>query len=243
MTGGFDANAAQLQWKRWGGQWRTSSGESGAMDIQLTIAGSEVKGTGSDSVGTFKLDGRYDSESGDVKMNKTYHEGETMLHTLRYEGHMVGGRRIVGTWKQVDVESHVGPFQLWDVQAASEPLPSPRPVRWRGFWRMSDGVQGDMELQFGITPEGEVKGEGEDSVGAFSIVGAHNPGTGVVRMYKNYHGAHSLLYEGELAGDGRITGQWSQVGYSDNNGPFELWEATREGPLAAIQRACKCMSA
>eukprot|EP00741_Cyanophora_paradoxa_P019143 tig00021126_g18483.t1 len=105
---------------------------------------------------------------------------------------------------------------------------------------MSDGVQGDMELQFGITPEGEVKARGRTA--AFSIVGAHNPGTGVVRMYKNYHGAHSC----STRASSRATAasrQWSQVGYSDNNGPFELWEATREGPLAAIQRACKCMSA
>jgi hypothetical protein len=66
--------------------------------------------------------------------------------------------------------------------------------------------------------DGQVTGSGEDAVGAFTFAGTYDPGTGAVRMVKQYIGKHQVLYIGQPDGEGSIQGEW--IIDRDWKGPF-----------------------
>jgi hypothetical protein len=73
-----------------------------------------------------------------------------------------------------------------------------------------------------IRDGGVVHGQGSDAVGAFTIQGQQN-GTSV-NFTKQYHGAHTVQYNGQLQGN-VVNGTWSLQGMT---GSFQLSMETQQ---------------
>jgi hypothetical protein len=83
---------------------------------------------------------------------------------------------------------------------------------WIGHY-IQDGKQERMVFKFfEAHMNGEVKGKGKDVVGLFVIRGFVDGG-GKVQFTKTYIGAHTVLYNGILAGN-QINGTWKVAGIS-----------------------------
>lgn len=78
------------------------------MDLQLTFRAGSMHGSGSDWVGTFMIEGRYELESGKCWWTKRY----IGKHDVLYEGYNEG-RGIWGVW-QIPSEWRGG-FHIWPV--------------------------------------------------------------------------------------------------------------------------------
>ena len=62
--------------------------------------------------------------------------------------------------------------------------------------------------------KGYIRGKGQDTVGAFEIVGQIEPGTKNVHFLKQYIGQHSVEYHGTYnKSKGEIAGRWSMPAY------------------------------
>jgi hypothetical protein len=65
---------------------------------------------------------------------------------------------------------------------------------------------------------GQIQGSGQDENGSFNITGQMN--NTQCTFVKQYHGAHSVNYQGQVNGN-RIAGQWSIPG--NCQGGFEIY--------------------
>ncbi|HEU4339586.1 MAG TPA: hypothetical protein VFS19_05920 [Planctomycetota bacterium] len=85
---------------------------------------------------------------------------------------------------------------------------------WDGYYEQYGGRHGQtMTLEFA---DGLMRGDGIDSIGAFTIEGEYRVDAGDVRVgwIKTYEGRHSVLYLGHLD-NGRIVGRWEIQGWGD----------------------------
>jgi hypothetical protein len=101
--------------------------------------------------------------------------------------------------------------------------------RWHGFWELEGWgrrFMDDLELHF---QSGRVEGRGHDCIGRFTFGGTYTD-DGAVRLVKLY-AAHSVLYQGQVTGEGPVTGWW----FSGWTGPFALWPASGSASDAPIE--------
>jgi hypothetical protein len=108
--------------------------------------------------------------------------------------------------------------------------------RWAGYWEQSLwGRQPMTEFTLVFDPDGTIRGEGRDVIGAFTFTGTWDR-RGTVRMVKQYIKKHRVLYEGVHQGEGLIAGRWS-IG-EHWYGPFALQpvsaRADPDAPVADI---------
>ena len=98
---------------------------------------------------------------------------------------------------------------------------------WRGFWEQAGfGRQAmdDITLHF---RNGEITGQGRDSVELFTFHGDYVETTGEIWLTKKYQGRHEVEYRGRPDGEGCILGTWTikeRIGGEDAvwTGPFIL---------------------
>ena len=105
---------------------------------------------------------------------------------------------------------------------------------WVGFWVQRGMGKQRMSLWLAFA-EGRVTGGGRDVIGPFSLLGAYDLKSGVVRMLKQYDGAHRVAYEGANQGDGLwLWGLWT---LGVDRGGFHLWPEGEEDPTQRRTRA------
>ncbi len=79
---------------------------------------------------------------------------------------------------------------------------------WQGYWEQQWLGRQPME-RFELHFRGPaVTGRGVDVVGRFTVAGRCDPGTGRVRLTKQYVGKHAVEYDGRPDGEGCIGGTW-----------------------------------
>ncbi len=88
---------------------------------------------------------------------------------------------------------------------------------WIGFY-LEDGQKQKMKCQLEFK-NGNVTGNGSDSVGAFKWTGTYDLNSETCSMVKRYLGAHTVNYEGHADENG-IWGKWRIFNYSEG---FHLW--------------------
>lgn len=89
---------------------------------------------------------------------------------------------------------------------AGEPIPC------RGWWEQVFYGRQPME-ELAVTLDGRrLRGKGSDVVGRFSLTG-FVAADGRVSIEKAYLGRHSVVYEGQFDGEGRMWGIWALSGY------------------------------
>ena len=74
------------------------------MSMVLNFSRNSIDGSGSDDIGTFEWQGRYDSASGKCDLTKSY-----STHQVRYQGYW-DELGIWGTWR---LRSRSGGFHIW----------------------------------------------------------------------------------------------------------------------------------
>ena len=94
------------------------------MDLVMTFADQRVSGDGSDDIGRFVINGRFDETSGECYWTKAYIVG----HDVYYRGFREG-KGIWGLW---ELPNESGGFHIWplgqgegeqDYESAEEPAP------------------------------------------------------------------------------------------------------------------------
>lgn len=90
----------------WTGFYVYSNGHRERMDLSLSFKAGRLTGAGTDPVGPFVLEGRYDAETNDVWWTKTY----PGRHDVFYKG-CREPRGIWGTWEIRDALR--GGFRIW----------------------------------------------------------------------------------------------------------------------------------
>lgn len=185
----------------WSG-WYKQGGQKHNMYFSnfQTDANGNIWGHGSDDVGTFNISGKVNYMN-----NKkfTFHKQYYGAHTVIYKGNIKQGTNLwVGKW---EIPGNCnGNFQLC-VKAP----------KWKGaFWQQGNKTQ--MQLDMIVNNHG-VYGNGYDSVGQFIIRGDVHGSH--VNFYKQYMGAHTVLYSGELHNN-NIKGHWQIPGNCE--GKFHL---------------------
>ncbi|MCA9083760.1 MAG: hypothetical protein KDA81_06880 [Planctomycetaceae bacterium] len=79
--------------------------------------------------------------------------------------------------------------------------------RCTGWWEQTGcGRQPMKSLSLQILQTG-ILGSGQDMVGTFSLAGKLQP-DGTVRILKQYHNRHHVLYVGMYDGEGTMSGLW-----------------------------------
>src|SRR5439155_9586152 len=100
---------------------------------------------------------------------------------------------------------------------------------WNGFF-MQPMLPGRHEMNMHLTFErDEIRGGGDDWVGAFTVEGEYNSVSGECRWTKQYVGKHAVSYVGRNEGEG-IWGVWelSQLfGLLRGRGVFHIWPRGR----------------
>jgi len=92
-------------------------------------------------------------------------------------------------------------------------------VKWTGRFEQQ-GNWNEMHFNHMIMDQqGKINGNGSDAVGGFNL-GGHCNGNGHVTINKQYHGAHTVHYNGQMDNRGWINGKWEIPG--NCNGNFEL---------------------
>merc|ERR1712043_41190 len=92
-------------------------------------------------------------------------------------------------------------------------------AKWTGRYEQG-GSWNEMWFNHMIMDQnGQISGNGDDTVGGFSLQGTCNGGGGVY-INKQYHGAHAVIYQGQMDNSGWIRGRWEIQGNCD--GDFEL---------------------
>ncbi len=88
----------------------------------------------------------------------------------------------------------------------------PTTVPCRGWWEQDFYGRQPME-DLAVTVAGRsLVGAGRDVVGRFSLDG-FVAADGRVSIEKRYVGRHSVFYEGQTDGEGRLWGMWALPGY------------------------------
>jgi hypothetical protein len=96
----------------WQGYYTYDNPERHRMDLVMEFSGGRVTGEGTDPVGPFVLDGRYDAASGECHWTKTY----VGAHDVFYAGRRQG-KGIAGTW---ELDSLRGGFRIWPVGSGTD---------------------------------------------------------------------------------------------------------------------------
>jgi len=97
----------------WTGFYNYQPGDRHRMDLDLTFAGGQLRGVGSDDVGRFTVRGRYDPTSLECYWTKHY----VGAHDVFYRGFREG-KGIWGTW-EITAFLHGG-FHIWPRPAGAE---------------------------------------------------------------------------------------------------------------------------
>lgn len=98
---------------------------------------------------------------------------------------------------------------------------------WTGFF-LQPTRPGRHWMELDLTfHDGQVRGDGRDSVGKFRITGRYSVADGKCRWTKTYHGQHSLAYQGFNEGKG-IWGTWEMT--SAWKGGFHVWPVAMGDP-------------
>jgi hypothetical protein len=80
------------------------------MSLTLTFSENKIQGYGSDVVGKFVMTGRYDLDSGECWITKSYRTG----HDIVYKGYNEEGKGIWGTWEILDFFGRMsGGWHIW----------------------------------------------------------------------------------------------------------------------------------
>jgi len=95
---------------------------------------------------------------------------------------------------------------------------------WEGYW-LQGGAKGDMKIKLEIQ-QAVITGFGCDDVGPFSWQGACNENARTMKMVKQYHGQHKVVYDGKRKGK-VVIGIWTIT--EDNSGKFLLKRVALEG--------------
>lgn len=167
-------------------------------NFQCDSAGN-IWGHGVDDVGSFNIAGRVKWDNTGFKFSKQYYGA----HTVVYKGNIQNGSTWAGKWH---FDGDGGNFQLrCNVQ------------KWKGaFWQ--NGQKNKMVLDMKVDNYG-VYGNGHDKVGGFIIRGDVSGKN--VSFYKQYFGAHTVLYHGQMNGARTdIRGGWQIPG--NCKGKFHL---------------------
>ena len=148
-------------------------------------AGEVVRGKGHDDIGEFVLQGWVEG-NGLAHFEKQY----LGKHLVMYDG-QINGKEIDGTWA---LEELRGSFHM-----------SRANKTWRGQYHDENGEH-EMVIDHLNIFNNQVKGNGRDDVGEFTINGDWSP-NGQVAFVKQYIGQHNVHYEGTYDGV-RVQGQW-----------------------------------
>jgi hypothetical protein len=144
-----------------------------------------VRGKGHDDIGEFALQG-FVEPNGLAHFEKQY----LGAHKVLYDGQL-NGHEISGTWA---LEEYRGGFQMARANKV-----------WKGIYKQDDEDH-EMIIDHLNIFNNQVKGNGSDEVGDFTISGDWNP-NGQVAFVKQYIGQHNVHYEGTFDGV-HVQGQW-----------------------------------
>merc|ERR1712072_231071 len=189
---------------KWSGRfWQGGQANEMWFNHMIMDQHGKISGNGSDAVGGFSLSGHC-SQNGHTEIHKQYH----VAHAVIYRGQMDNNGWIRGNW---DIPGNCnGTFELHVDQPS-----------WSGFYQQG-GTRHNMN--FGLCISGSsVFGNGFDGVGAFSVSGRYDQGSGNMNFTKYYYGAHSVQYKGQHHkehGTDVIRGDWCIPGNSWDH--FEL---------------------
>merc|ERR1712166_818942 len=160
----------------------------------------QIWGHGSDAVGTFNISGKCDFSHTGFTFHKQYHGA----HTVIYKGRIQNGNLWMGNW---EIPGNCeGKFQI-----------RCKAQKWKGaFWQGNQ--KNVMQLDMQVNKSG-VYGNGHDDVGGFIIRGDVHGSQ--CNFYKQYYGAHTVLYHGQLNGaHSDMRGNWNIPG--NCQGKFHL---------------------
>ncbi|VDI48491.1 Hypothetical predicted protein [Mytilus galloprovincialis] len=119
---------------------------------------------------------------------------------------------------ETDLELHHIPDKMQQSQVqvknTKDTKSNGRTGHWSGFYKQHDR-QHPFELDI-VFMEGNVTGEGIDQIGKFTIAGTCDVSSRRIQFRKQYKGAHSVNYSGQLSQDGcKMEGQYNIGGSSD----------------------------
>merc|ERR1711904_36701 len=187
---GQDVNVPARGWFDQGG----TKYEMSIWDFRLSPSG-EIRGAGSDAVGVFDVMGRMNGSF--FRFDKVYRGA----HTVVYRGTR-NGSNLNGKWEIPGNCDGVFRIQTgWQ--------------KWQGGFFQGGFYSMDLDNMY--VGESGVRGGGSDSVGSFDINGWRNGNT--VCFAKQYHGAHTVYYQGDLNGRD-LWGRWEIPGNCE--GRFRL---------------------
>ncbi len=92
---------------------------------------------------------------------------------------------------------------------------------WTGFF-LQKAIPGKHRMELRLTfRNGELRGEGRDWVGKFTVRGRYNVADGRCHWTKRYQGKHDVFYQGFNEGKG-IWGVWEIANWGLRGG-FHIW--------------------
>lgn len=94
--------------------------------------------------------------------------------------------------------------------------------KWEGFYTQY-GVKSKMECVLEFRNQ-QIRGYGSDDIGTYTWEGQYDLEKGSCSMIKQYLGAHSVYYKGDVDENG-IWGSWK---LSFSSGGFHLWPKARK---------------
>lgn len=98
--------------------------------------------------------------------------------------------------------------------------------RWVGFWIQKHDPPGRHQTELLLTfSQGDLRGEGRDWVGTYTVRGRYNLADGRCHWTKAYQGKHAVTYDGFNEGKG-IWGTWTIAASEisvEVHGGFHIW--------------------
>ncbi|XP_063406891.1 uncharacterized protein LOC134690774 [Mytilus trossulus] len=173
-------------------------------ELDIAFLEGNVTGEGIDTIGQFTIAGTWDVSSRSIQFRKQYKGA----HCVDYSGQLsTDGCKMDG---QYNIGGSTDKFTMSFVpahHAVSE--------HWTGFYNQNDNRHA-FELDIAFKGD-KVSGKGDDEIGKFSINGDWISSSGKIQFCKQYHGAHSVDYSGQLSSDGRsMKGKYNVCGFSDS---------------------------
>jgi hypothetical protein len=165
-----------------------------AQTIEVVLSGRDgatLSGGGHDAIGTFTIQG--EKRNGDcVSFQKRY-----ATHTVAYEGVLVDGAMLVGTWTIRGDDA--GPFVLV-FERGDVPTEAAEKATWSGYY-VQYQRRYNTSFVLTIASSGRIEGGGRDDVGEFKLRGRFLDGstTGSFLFTKKY-ASHAISYEGVRTG-------------------------------------------
>eukprot|EP00457_Paulinella_chromatophora_P002111 gb/GEZN01002115.1/.p1 GENE.gb/GEZN01002115.1/~~gb/GEZN01002115.1/.p1 ORF type:complete len:796 (-),score=107.06 gb/GEZN01002115.1/:249-2603(-) len=120
-------------------------------------------------------------------------------------------------------EKLVGTFSKLSMKESQEDVMFPG-GSVAGFYSQPDGVRSEMEFAYLTLRSGRVRGQGDDVIGGFTVMGTYSRAAKRFKFDKQYIGQHLVIYEGTITEQPTqllLTGQWHIPG--NWSGPFELY--------------------